>query len=152
MKKIVLILVISFFACKEQVVQAPAPSPAPSTPAVILPPTFASVQPILAANCALNGCHDGTQPAARPMDFRLINGVPTSRAYNDLMQPALGKYNHVQVFRVRANYADSSALVLRLQGLILPAMPPAQLPVSSFVIAFIRQWINNGAVSGLAKR
>lgn len=117
----------------------PLGPPGPPADSVTL---SADVQPILTANCALSGCHAGSQPAANQ---NLSSGLTFSNTVNVPAQqvPALR--------RVRPFLPDSSYLVQKIQGTQATVggsggrMPLGGAPLSSAEIQTIRAWIAAGA-------
>lgn len=106
-----------------------------------LEPTFQSIQSnIFNLNCALSGCHLGSNPASglnlsEGNAFGNIVGVPSQEV------PSLQ--------RVKPNSPDSSYLVWKIegrQGIQGERMPRGRTPLSQEQIDVIRQWIANGAL------
>lgn len=117
------------------------PATTPATPAATTTGTttaapaggtgFATVQPILAANCV--GCHSGAKP----------KGGWAADNYADVMKP--GSDGPVVV----AGDPDKSLLVQVLHGAVanpqIPAMPFRKPPLAAADIQKISDWIKAGA-------
>jgi hypothetical protein len=97
---------------------------------------------ILKPTCANVGCHDGTfEP-----DYRTLES-----SYNTLVYQVPIKNDGNYTFRVEPYKPQSSAILARLNSLLLPAMPVQIEPDSDWpqkkdeYINNIRTWIMNGA-------
>lgn len=102
----------------------------------------ARVQPIFSANCALSGCHAGTQPA---QGMNLSAGL----AYQNIVNvPANERPGMMRVLPLKP---DSSYLVHKIQGTQATVggsgdrMPLGGTPLSAEQITLIRAWIAAGA-------
>jgi hypothetical protein len=100
------------------------------------------VQPIFSANCALSGCHAGTQPA---QGMNLSAGL----AYQNIVNvPASERPGMMRVLPFKP---DSSYLVHKIQGTQETVggsggrMPLGGAPLAAEQITLIRAWIAAGA-------
>lgn len=98
------------------------------------------VQPIFSANCALSGCHAGSNPAemqnlSTGQTFLNVVNVPSQEV------PAL--------MRVLPGQPNSSYLVHKIEGTqaVGDRMPQGGQPLSANQIAIIRSWITKGALN-----
>ncbi|MBK9629635.1 MAG: hypothetical protein IPO62_00975 [Saprospiraceae bacterium] len=97
---------------------------------------------IFKLTCANSGCHDGTFDP----DFRTLES-----SYNSLVYRETIKSDGIYSYRVKPYFADSSAIMARVNGLVTPAMPIQLEPDSdweqkkSHYISMIRRWIEAGA-------
>ncbi len=111
----------------------------------------ADVQPIFTASCAVTGCHVGPNPAS---SMNLSEG----QAYTNLVDvfsvqaiasPPPGRAT--TLFRVEPGNADSSYLIIKLEGDqgavggIGGTMPLSASPLGQMTIDLIRAWIDAGA-------
>jgi len=95
-----------------------------------------SIQVIFDDNCAVTGCHTQPDPHAgmdlsRGASYAALVGVP-SLACTGLL-------------RVKPFSPDSSCLIKRITGAVLPQMPKLAAPLPDTTIARIRNWIQDGA-------
>jgi len=102
--------------------------------------TFSSIQTsIFDQSCALSGCHRGSDA---PVGLDLSEG----KSYENLVNvPSREKPS---VLRIEPNNADSSYLVLKLEGAPVikgEQMPFGREPLPDGQIDLIRQWIDDGA-------
>lgn len=123
------VLAVVLFTCSEDEGTSPQPS-------VV---SFAgNVQPVFTNRCVNAGCHPG---GGAP--FSLQAGA----SYNALVgDTATTGACAGTLLRVRASFADSSALVRRLEGTTCGFRMPLNLtPLPQNEITLIRDWINQGA-------
>ena len=115
------------------------PSPVPE-PSVTL---SSQVQPILAANCALSGCHAGPNPV-------LGQDLSVGRTFSSVVD--IPSVEVPSLRRVRPFLPDSSYLVHKIQGTQASVggsgdrMPLIGGPLTGDEIAVIRAWIAAGAL------
>jgi hypothetical protein len=107
-----------------------------------LVPTFPSIQSnIFNLNCALSGCHIGSNPAG---GLNLSEGI----AYGNLVGVSSQEVSALQ--RVNPGDPDNSYLVIKLEGtdsrLQGERMPRGREPLTQEQINVIRQWIADGAL------
>ena len=121
---------LAHLGCTEKV-------PAPSAPRPQLAVVPDSVQVIFTANCALSGCHAGSDPAGG------LN-LTRERAYEALV--GVASNSCAPLSRVKPFQPDSSCLVKRVEGQVTPQMPPGG-SLTSGEQAVIRGWIQQGAGS-----
>jgi hypothetical protein len=106
--------------------------------------SFADVQAILTAECAVPGCHSGTFPSN---DLNLEDG----QAYDEIVgvEPFNLNARDQGLLRVDPGDAQNSYLLLKVAGsLPLPLgsqMPLFDEPLTESEVATIREWINAGA-------
>jgi hypothetical protein len=100
------------------------------------------VQPIFTGNCALTGCHAGSDPQE---GMSLGEGLAFSNVVNVAARQLLS------MNRVTPNQPDNSYLVHKVQDTHMAAggsgsrMPEGQPPLSQSDIDLIRAWIQAGA-------
>ncbi len=110
----------------------------------------ASLQPILSSiqtnifdrTCAIEGCHvgAGAPPIGNGMD--LSSGQTSGNTIN------IPSAERPTLFRIEPGNADSSYLVLKIEGapgIVGQQMPFGRSPLSQGEIDVIRQWIDDGA-------
>ncbi len=98
--------------------------------------TFDEIQAnVFTAVCS--GCHAGANPPAG-LDLSTANA-----SYAGLVNVASA--GDPLIDRVEPNVADNSYLIMRMEGTVLPVMPPSGM-LNQAVINDIRLWIQNGAV------
>lgn len=117
---------------------SPSPSPSPTPPPV---GTFAQVQAIFNANCAVSGCHDATTQRA---GLDLSEG----QAYNNIVSQFSGQNS--SLFLVNPGQPLVSYLLLKVDGaptIRFERMPLNEDPLSEDDISLIRTWINAGAMA-----
>ncbi len=101
------------------------------------------VQPIFTGNCALTGCHAGSDPKE---GMSLGEGLAFSNVVNVAARQLLS------MNRVTPNQPDNSYLVHKVQDTHMAAggsgsrMPEGQPPLSQSDIDLIRAWIQAGAL------
>ena len=104
----------------------------------------ADVQPILTANCALSGCHTGSNPQQG-------QNLSAGQTFSNVVNVASNELPTMD--RVKPGQPDSSYLVHKIQGTHLQVggsgdrMPRGRSPLSQDDINVIRAWIQAGAVS-----
>ena len=103
-------------------------------------PTLSSIQAnIFDLNCALSGCHAGTNPQAGQ---DLSAGQARSNIVN------VRSIENPDLFRVAPGDPDNSYLVWKIEGrpeIVGDRMPRGRPPLPAAQIAAIRQWIADGA-------
>ena len=108
------------------------------------PTLSADVQPILTANCALSGCHVGSDPQEG-------QNLSAGQTFSNVVNVASNELPTMD--RVEPGQPDSSYLVHKIQGTHLQVggsgdrMPLARSPLSQAEIDVIRAWIQAGAMS-----
>jgi hypothetical protein len=101
----------------------------------------AQVQPIFTSNCALSGCHAGSNPA---QGMNLSDG----QAYANIVNV---QSNESSLLRVKPGEPDESYLVHKIQGTQGSVggsggqMPLGGTPLTQAQIDLIREWITDGA-------
>ncbi len=104
----------------------------------------ADVQPILTANCALSGCHAGSDPQQG-------QNLSAGQTFSNVVNVASNELPTMD--RVEPGRPDSSYLVHKIEGTHLQIggsgdrMPLARSPLSQAEINVIRAWIQAGAMS-----
>lgn len=104
----------------------------------------ADVQPILTANCALSGCHVGSDPQEG-------QNLSAGQTFSNVVNVASNQLPTMD--RVEPGQPDSSYLVHKIQGTHLQVggtgdrMPLARSALSQAEIDVIRAWIQAGAMS-----
>ena len=108
------------------------------------PTLSADVQPILTANCALSGCHVGSDPQEG-------QNLSAGQTFSNVVNVASNELPTMD--RVEPGQPDSSYLVHKIQGTHLQVggsgdrMPLARSPLSQTEIDVIRAWIQAGAMA-----
>ena len=103
------------------------------------------VQPILTVNCAVSGCHVGTNP---PEGQNLSSGQTFSNVVNVVSNQATPAMN-----RVTPGEPDNSYLVHKIEGTHVSVggsgerMPRGRTPLTQTQINTIRAWITAGALN-----
>lgn len=104
----------------------------------------ADVQPILTANCALSGCHAGSDPQQG-------QNLSAGQTFSNVVNVASSELPTMD--RVEPGQPDNSYLVHKIEGTHLQVggsgdrMPLARSPLSQAEINVIRAWIQAGAMS-----
>lgn len=104
----------------------------------------ADVQPILMANCALSGCHAGSNPQEG-------QNLSARQTFSNVVNVASNQLPSMD--RVEPGQPDSSYLVHKIQGTHLQVggsgerMPVGRSPLSQAETNVIRAWIEAGAMS-----
>ncbi len=102
------------------------------------------VQPIFTANCALSGCHAAPNPAEG-------QNLSAGQAFGNTVN--VPSQQVARLFRVEPGNADSSYLVIKIEGEagqvggMATQMPLGMAPLSRAQIDTIRSWIDAGAMN-----
>jgi hypothetical protein len=100
--------------------------------------TFDEIQTnVFTPNCATAGCHAGGTPAGGM-------NLQAGQAFANLVNVASSNPNCAPL-RVNPGDPDSSCLIQRLEGTVIPQMPFGGPALGQPVIDDIRQWITDGA-------
>ena len=100
------------------------------------------IQPIFTANCALSGCHSGTNPQ---QGMNLSSG----QAYANIVNVASLELPSMD--RIEPSDPDNSYLVNKIQGTHVDVggsgsrMPLGRAPLTQATIDQIREWVADGA-------
>jgi len=126
---------ILFASCLKQSVYNPVGPPPPDTSAI----SFSNqVQPIFTANCALSGCHAGSES----QDGMSLEAGKSYASIVNQLDIEVGVYLIVKPF-----YSDSSYLYFKITGNSVagPRMPYGKPPLPDSLIQIIKLWIDQGA-------
>lgn len=123
---IVAAMVLAFFSCADHIIESRSAIPNKNVPA--------DIQAIFSNNCALAGCHDGSQMPNLSEGLAYINIVNISSS--------------VGLSYIEPGDTSRSYLYLKItgaNGINGARMPQGQLPLSDSDIMLIRLWIESGA-------
>jgi len=129
-------LIVTFvliLGCSEESTTEPTPSA--SSPLSKLSDIQSKV---FNTNCALSGCHGGTNNQA---NLLLTEGNSFTNLVN------VQSFLFPQFSRVQPNNSANSLLIKILKGEVSPRMPFERDPLPAAVIDSIAKWIDNGALS-----
>ncbi len=106
-------------------------------------PTLSSIQPLLTQNCALSGCHAGSNAL---MGLDLSDG----QSYANLVGVPSQEVATLQL--VQPNEPDRSYLITKIEGTLEMAPGTLKMPIGrpaldEQAINNIREWISHGALN-----
>ncbi len=120
----ILVIGVGLFSCKDE---------NPDSSSIFFPDTVSyenHVQPLFNAACAFIGCHGDDTEGVRGFSLTY---------YNNFMYST----NRI-VYR---GEPDASPLIQRVEGRIIPRMPPDQPPLNKNQTDGLRRWVLRGALN-----